>query len=155
MILTVPRGTHAMEAEARLGFDAWPISFAPSGLVGYGEADVQRARDSFAVYQARKDASEDGAKADWRSYLPREVKARLAARAYDARAIDELRQISEAHASYAVKQDLDEEAVDVEDEEEKRVAAVMRDSKADYLAQQERHFQLQMEAATAASLRVR
>lgn len=75
VLLTVPRGTLAEEARKRMGFDTWPLPFDPTRLRPYGEAEKQRARDTFQMVPAlRAQASGDP---KWESMIPPDVKSRM------------------------------------------------------------------------------
>jgi hypothetical protein len=79
VVLTVPRGTPREQAEARMGFESWPIQFDERRLHGYGPADELSAHDSFAILEAVK-AKRQG-EANWQAHIRPEVRERMEAQA--------------------------------------------------------------------------
>ena len=72
MLLTVPRSTS--DAEARMGFDAWPLPFDPLGLHPYGRAELQEAHDQFAAAPAL--AAKQQGHNNWQELIPPDVRRR-------------------------------------------------------------------------------
>lgn len=128
VVLTVPRGTDAIEAERRMAFDTWPIQFDVSALHrhAYTAQDEQEARDTFAVYPALKAKAQGDP--EWRALIPPDVKARMASRedAADLHALETVLHNSVKHhgGAWGVYDD-----AGGDDDEEEEFEAAMRASR--------------------------